>query len=320
MSVRHSIIVQVYNHEEFFTRCIESVLCQSVLPFEIIIGDDFSSDRSVEIISAYKDKFPDIIRFFPQSTNLGIYQHLNFLTTKVCGDVVSILSGDDFLTGNMLEKFDRVILDENLNPESDKFIIAANHWILQKNGDMTIFDNTSIVFRDLFKERLRYGLSFRDCGMSKALVKSLDPVNLNVGILSDWLWGFDQIVKCEKFITLPDAYYVYRQGVGIISRTARTQLAISGQKVLQIVQEQYADRIDKKDMLYIEYLRSKFSFEINSNFSRHISLLFWTLANFWNFSRNNPLRSNLRAFTVLVPPTFRKFLKSQFSKKSTDQR
>ena len=51
-----------YNEKEYLEEAIQSCLCQDVSDFEIIIGDDGSSDGSIELFEAYAAKFPKIIR------------------------------------------------------------------------------------------------------------------------------------------------------------------------------------------------------------------------------------------------------------------
>ncbi len=300
MQIRHSIIILIYNQEEFVSKCLESVINQSVLPYEIIVGDDCSTDNSSNIINSYCERFPTLIKFYKQPKNLGLYLHLNFLCSKVCGDVISILGGDDFLSGNMLEEFNNVILKNDLNPDSDRFILAANHWILQKNGKMDVFDNSHVKFKNLFAERLRYGVSFRDSGLSRKLFDCLEIVDPNLGIIADWFWGFDQIMNCDKFILIPRAFYVYRSGIGESSRAGKIGIARSGLRIIEVVERKYPESIKFQDSLFINFLKSKFTFEINGNFHSHLKFMFWTLMNFWNFSRGNPFRNNLRAFSVIL--------------------
>jgi len=320
MKIRHSIVIPVYNHEKYISQCLDSILDQSVCPYEIIIGDDHSDDSSVEIISRYGQRFPDLIRFFPQKTNLGLYEHLDFLFSKVRGDIVSIIGGDDFLIGEMFEEFNKVIKSENLNPLEDRFIIAANHWMLGRDGRLTIFNNSHVKFKNLFSERLRYGISFRDCGLSRKLFDSLDRITPEQGILSDWLWGFDQVMKCEKLLLVPEAFYVYRTSIGIISRTSRAEIAKSSLRVLGIIERKYAQSIKTSDALYIKFLRSKFNFEIHDDLISHFYFLLFTIINFWNFSTGNSFLDNLRAFTAVYKKIIGPFTQKICSKDNLERK
>ena len=53
MDVKVSVIVPVYNTEKYLKRCIDSILCQTLVEIEIIIVDDGSTDRSASICDEY---------------------------------------------------------------------------------------------------------------------------------------------------------------------------------------------------------------------------------------------------------------------------
>jgi glycosyltransferase involved in cell wall biosynthesis len=90
-----SVIIVSYNFEKFLKECIESVLSQTLRPFEIIICDDCSQDNSPSIIKKYKDKYPNLIKAYIQSKNLGPAKNGNFALSAVTGDLVSWMDGDD---------------------------------------------------------------------------------------------------------------------------------------------------------------------------------------------------------------------------------
>ena len=59
---RISIVVTSYNHRAYLVAAIESVLAQTLMPHEIIVADDASSDGSQETIRAYERRFPGLVR------------------------------------------------------------------------------------------------------------------------------------------------------------------------------------------------------------------------------------------------------------------
>ena len=54
--IEFSVIIPVYNAREYLQECLESVIKQTYVDFELIIIDDGSTDRTVEIIQGYTDK------------------------------------------------------------------------------------------------------------------------------------------------------------------------------------------------------------------------------------------------------------------------
>lgn len=88
-----------YNQEDFIADTIKSVLMQKTnFPFQLVIGEDGSQDKTAEICRHYAKKYGDKIKLLAHSPNIGLIQ--NFLQTyKACsGEYVAILDGDDYWT------------------------------------------------------------------------------------------------------------------------------------------------------------------------------------------------------------------------------
>ncbi len=97
-----SVHLAVYNHEKYLEECMESVLMQETdFPFEILIHDDASTDRSAEIIHAYEAAYPHVIRTIYQPENTyskhdgsGMRQ----MNRTLRGKYSACLEGDDCWT------------------------------------------------------------------------------------------------------------------------------------------------------------------------------------------------------------------------------
>ena len=88
-----------YNHEKFISQAIESVLMQKTdFDFELVIGEDFSIDRTKEICIFYKTKSPEKINLILNEKNLGMIS--NFINTihQCKGEYIALLEGDDYWT------------------------------------------------------------------------------------------------------------------------------------------------------------------------------------------------------------------------------
>lgn len=103
---KFSIITTTYKHERFITQAIESVLCQSLTDWELLIGDDSPDDATWEIIGQYRQKYPDKIHAWHHTPNKGIVDNMNFLISQVSSDseYIAFLEGDDIYTLDCLNK------------------------------------------------------------------------------------------------------------------------------------------------------------------------------------------------------------------------
>jgi glycosyltransferase involved in cell wall biosynthesis len=88
-----------YNHKNYISQAIEGVLMQKAsFPFELVIGEDCSTDNTRSTCIEYQNRFPDIIKIRLSDKNQGMIK--NFIETmRVCqGKYIAICEGDDYWT------------------------------------------------------------------------------------------------------------------------------------------------------------------------------------------------------------------------------
>ena len=129
-----SVCIITYNHGRFIAQAIESVLRQETnFPYEIIIGDDHSTDHTVKTLNDYLVTNPSIIKLNLQKKNVGVVT--NFVTTfNLCsGEYVSFLEGDDFWTDHKKLQKQVDLLSDNKDVAicfSDCIIVDENNKII----------------------------------------------------------------------------------------------------------------------------------------------------------------------------------------------
>ena len=94
-----SVCMITYNHVKFIAQAIDSVLMQQVdFDYELVIGEDFSTDDTRAIVARYQRRYPDKIRAFFREENLGMQKN-GMLTLAAChGQYMALLEGDDYWT------------------------------------------------------------------------------------------------------------------------------------------------------------------------------------------------------------------------------
>ena len=94
-----SIFSLAYNHEAFIEKAIESWLMQRTnFRFEAVIGEDNSTDRTREIVFAYAEKYPDIIRVVTSDSNVGMRANSQRTRDACKGKYLAFCEGDDYWT------------------------------------------------------------------------------------------------------------------------------------------------------------------------------------------------------------------------------
>lgn len=99
MTPEISIILLTYNQETIIGRAIESILAQNCkAPYEIIIGEDASTDSTRAVCERYAAARPDIIRLMPPAPNKGIVRNYFDCLEAARGKYITDCAGDDFWT------------------------------------------------------------------------------------------------------------------------------------------------------------------------------------------------------------------------------
>lgn len=92
-----SIIVATYKHERVLQECIESLAAQRVdFPFEILIAEDCSPDRTRDVALGLQRKYPDLVRVIWTPLNKGATLNTIFATSLCRGTFIGSCDGDDF--------------------------------------------------------------------------------------------------------------------------------------------------------------------------------------------------------------------------------
>lgn len=120
-----SVIVPIWNCEDYIEKCINSILRQTHKNIELILVDDGSTDLSGKICDDFAKKYKEIVVIHQK--NSGPAAARNAALGKVTGNIISFVDSDDYLSPDMYEK----MLSKMMEEKSD--ICIANYNI-EKNG------------------------------------------------------------------------------------------------------------------------------------------------------------------------------------------
>lgn len=94
-----SVVMTTYNHERYIATAIESVLRQQTdFPIEIVIGEDCSTDRTLNIALDYQSQYPEAIRIVRSESNVGWRENYRRTIAAAQGRYIALLDGDDYFT------------------------------------------------------------------------------------------------------------------------------------------------------------------------------------------------------------------------------
>ena len=99
-----SVAMVTYNHAQFIRTAISSVLSQETnFPFELVVGDDCSTDGTTEIVRTLSAAHPDVIRFLHRERNIGASKNFQDVLDNCRGQYIAILDGDDYFKLNKIQ-------------------------------------------------------------------------------------------------------------------------------------------------------------------------------------------------------------------------
>ena len=109
--MKFSVIVPIYNVENYLEKCLDSVVSQTYKNYECILVVDKSSDKSEEIADKYIKKY-NWQKVYEENTGLAKARNLG--VDKSNGDYIIFLDGDDYFEKDLLEKLNSIIKNEDL--------------------------------------------------------------------------------------------------------------------------------------------------------------------------------------------------------------
>lgn len=168
--IKISVVMATYNGAKYISEQLDSILAQTLVPNEIIIVDDCSTDGTWKLLSVYAQYHPQI-KLHRNEVNLGVIKTFEVALMLCTGEFIALADQDDYwlpnklelltanIGGNWLIHSDAYIVDENLNIISESYSrIKPYHdnslamYLLRNN----ITGCTVLLHRDLLRLALPF--------------------------------------------------------------------------------------------------------------------------------------------------------------------
>ena len=187
MDKKVSVIVNCHNGQEYLNKCIASILNQKYENLEIIFYDNFSNDRSKEIISTFVDKR---VKYFYSNNKLSLYQARNKALEHVSGKIIAFLDVDDWWDKNYLSS--RASL---FNDDDKDFFYCNRYTFYEKSNKLKIFRKLELpngkIYNYLAKD---YFISISGLIIKKEIFDKVGLFNKDFNIIGD----FDLVMRMSR--------------------------------------------------------------------------------------------------------------------------
>ncbi|MEG0661239.1 MAG: glycosyltransferase [Anaerorhabdus sp.] len=250
-----SIVVPMYNVENYIQQCLDSLVAQTLTDFEILVVDDGSTDNGPMIVDQMIEKYPHLIKQLHKK-NGGLSDARNYAIDYVQGEYIAFLDSDDYVEHSLYDKlvnkieegFDVVVTNieyfyENGNPSW--IMNGLTSWkcdTISKQAILSpMFAWNKIYKTSIFKEKgFRYPLNtwYEDIPVTTPIFATTDKI----GYLNETLIH-------------------YRQREGSIMSVTKSERLKEIFDIMQMVREEmkklnlYEEYRDEIEYLHIEHLR-----------------------------------------------------------------
>lgn len=229
-----SIIVPIYNAEQYLRRCVDSILNQEYTDYELLLVNDGSTDASGDICEEYGDRDPRVIVI--QKENTGVSDSRNRALERARGKYLQFLDSDDWITPDATRLFVRAAEEYGCDMViSDFYRVVGGR--LSPKGDI---EEEGVLTREEFAAHMMenpadfyYGVLWNKLYRRDIVEEHKLRMDTDISWCEDFMFNLEYIRYAKVFYALhaPIYYYVKRKGSlasqGInISKTVKMKLNV----------------------------------------------------------------------------------------------
>lgn len=314
-----SIIVPVYNVEEYLENCIDSILNQTFKDFELILVNDGSTDNSLDICKRYKNIDDRICIIDKKNGGLSSARNAGLDIAK--GEYIGFVDSDDYIHPQMYDMLYREIIKNNAqislcdfekvfkyndnlsNCQEEKDIlveclsnIQSLERMIQKNGVVFI-----VAWNKLYKKELFNKLRYKE------------------GAIHEDEFIAHKIIDCtKKLVYINKSLYFYRQREGSITnnivKTTRIDYLLALSDRIRFLDKKGMKQVQYRyeDIYLCEIFRLYPKFDKKKNYRKKILLRydFFKLIKILRKNKNYPLKEKIMWLAFCInPSSYTKYIK-----------
>lgn len=318
-----SIIVPIYNVEDYLEECLESLYNIKNIELEIILVNDGSKDNSFKIMEKFKDMYPEKTVLINKE-NGGLSSARNAGMKAAAGEYISFIDSDDFIDVDEFERF----FKEGQKDKLDVIVGNMRYYTPEKIGDplfrSDMIKNSGILKGvDFFWELFQKPKCFRE--------EVVDDIYRREFLLKNDIWFNENIVhedseftplvylKAEKVRYIDRAFYFYRQRTGSIMNKVSEKSIVSLESICERFFDEYKklDSVKGREVLSALIL-SFYSVVVYKRYNgagdwKRVHKRYKELYSALKNSKKVEPEEFLLSFSVFIPNTLRKILGKQIT-------
>ncbi|MBM7604647.1 glycosyltransferase involved in cell wall biosynthesis [Metabacillus crassostreae] len=203
-----SVIVPVYNCENYISTCIESILNQTYLEIEIIIVNDGSIDKSEQIIMEYKERDNRIIYLYQENNGPSVARNKGISSST--GEYLVFIDSDDTVDKQYIE----LLLKETIRLDAD--LVCCGYKDYSKYGiknhtDFNINENVSLhTFMEMVCKGTG-GVLWGKIFKREVILKNNLKMDKNIFMSEDLVFVLQYVSRCKVIVAIQEYLYNYNR-------------------------------------------------------------------------------------------------------------
>lgn len=235
-----SIIVPIYNGENYIKRCLNSIISQTLENIEIILVNDGSTDRTKSIIEKYSKQYKNII-VINKSNNEGVGAARNSGMRLAKGEYIGFIDADDIINNDMYENLYKLAKYSSSDLAMCSYIRKSNNGCIEVSANISeknvYYDRKKILNKIIptFVDNIEYGYYYVWNKLYKR--EFLENENIvfeeEITHAEDWFFNLEVFDKVRSFSYINEPYYTYFDNANSLSKNIdinRIKLSIEGYK------------------------------------------------------------------------------------------
>lgn len=223
-----SVIIPMYNAENFIAEGLESILAQTFRDFEVIVVDDCSTDNSRAVVESYLGKFDGRLKIFSTEKNSGsgaLPRNKGMSFSR--GEYIFFMDNDDLITPTALEELytlakdfdaDVVQCEKNYQLTADSVSIQGSETVIltPKLEPENLAERVQKIFEG------HYNISQWNKLVRRDLIFENELFFPNTRHADDMIWTWGLLFLAKRFLYVPNLVYIQRLTKNSITRKERT--------------------------------------------------------------------------------------------------
>lgn len=250
---KFSVIIPVYNAEKYINQCISSLLNQEYTDYELILVNDCSTDRSLEVCEEFQKKYSNVV-IINQLQNKGVSAARNRGIEAASGEYILFVDSDDFVANNYFQTLHDLTKEYNVELISfghyDYIVDATGKTETKISGmNYAMSSNDTAPWNKLFFKTF-FASPWNKLFLKKTLFHYNIRFDENCVCYEDYLFNMEYCKHITTFITTDKALYYYRQVINInhVSKRKWGERFLISKKVARKTDEIIQLKIDTEDI------------------------------------------------------------------------